>query len=87
MADCEGTPDVILIGTGSELSLCIGAHEALKAEGIRSRVVSMPSWELFESQDAAYRESILPRSVVGRVAVEQGSAVWAGTAMSAGAAR
>jgi len=68
-----GTPDVILIGTGSELSLCIGAHEALAAEGIKSRVVSMPSWELFESQDEAYRESILPRSVVGRVAVEQGS--------------
>jgi len=69
----EGTPEVILMGTGSELSLCIGAHEALAAEGIRSRVVSMPSWELFESQDAAYRESVLPRSVVGRVAVEQGS--------------
>jgi len=68
-----GTPDVILIGTGSELSLCIGAHEALAAEGIKSRVVSMPSWELFESQDEAYRESVLPRSVVGRVAVEQGS--------------
>jgi len=68
-----GTPDVILIGTGSELSLCIGAHEALTAEGIKSRVVSMPSWELFESQDEAYRESVLPRSVVGRVAVEQGS--------------
>jgi len=75
VAECDGTPDVILIGTGSEVSLCIGAHEALKAEGVRSRVVSMPSWELFESQDAAYRESILPRSVVGRVAVEQGSAL------------
>ena len=69
----EGTPDVILIGTGSELSLCLGAHEALAREGIRSRVVSMPSWELFESQDAAYRESVLPSSVVGRVAVEQGA--------------
>ena len=69
----EGTPDVILIGTGSELSLCIGAHEALAAEGIRSRVVSMPSWELFESQDEAYRESVLPSSVPGRVAVEQGA--------------
>ncbi len=75
VSDSDGAPDVILIGTGSELSLCIGAHEALKAEGVRSRVVSMPSWELFESQDAAYRESILPRSVVGRVAVEQGSAL------------
>ncbi len=69
----EGTPDVILIGTGSELSLCLGAHEALAAEGTRSRVVSMPSWELFESQDEAYRESVLPSSVPGRVAVEQGS--------------
>ncbi len=75
VAECDGTPDVILIGTGSELSLCIGAHETLKAEGVRSRVVSMPSWELFESQDAAYRDSILPHSVVGRVAVEQGSAL------------
>ena len=69
----EGTPDVILMGTGSELSLCIGAHEALAAEGIKSRVVSMPSWKLFESQDEIYRESVLPRSVVGRVAVEQGA--------------
>ena len=69
----EGTPDVVLIGTGSELSLCIGAHETLAKEGVRSRVVSMPSWELFESQDEAYRESVLPPSVVGRVAVEQGA--------------
>jgi len=75
VADSDGTPEVILIGTGSELSLCIGAHEALTAEGVRSRVVSMPSWELFESQDAAYRESILPPTVLGRVAVEQGSAL------------
>jgi len=73
VADSEGTPEVILMGTGSELSLCVGAHEALAAEGVRSRVVSMPSWELFESQDEAYRESVLPRSVPGRVAVEQGS--------------
>ena len=64
---------MILIGTGSELSLCVGAHEALAKEGVRSRVVSMPSWELFESQDEAYRESVLPSSVVGRVAVEQGA--------------
>ncbi len=75
VADSEGTPEVILIGTGSEVSLCVGAHEALTAEGVRSRVVSMPSWELFESQDAAYRDSVLPHSVVGRVAVEQGSAL------------
>ena len=82
----EGTPDVILIGTGSELSLCIGAHEALAQEGIRSRVVSMPSWELFESQDEAYRESVLPSPVVGRVAVEQGAKLgWDRYAGSGGA--
>jgi transketolase len=73
VAGNDGTPDVILMGTGSELSLCISAHEALAAEGIRSRVVSMPSWELFESQDEAYRDSVLPQSVLGRVAVEQGA--------------
>ncbi len=72
-ADCDGVPQVILMATGSEMSLCIGAHEALAAEGIRSRVVSMPSWELFESQDQAYRDSVLPPSVPGRVAVEQGA--------------
>ncbi|MDT7952493.1 MAG: transketolase [Acetobacteraceae bacterium] len=73
MADCEGTPEVILIGTGSEVSLCVSAYEALKEEGIRARVVSMPSWELFEEQDDAYRESVLPIGVSARLAVEQGS--------------
>ncbi|MDB5971235.1 MAG: tkt 1 [Hydrocarboniphaga sp.] len=72
LADADGgKPEVILIGTGSEVSLCIEAHEQLKAAGIRSRVVSLPSWELFEQQDAAYREQVLPPSVTGRVAVEQ----------------
>ena len=66
-------PKVILIGTGSELSLCLGAYEALKAEGVAARVVSMPSWELFEVQDQAYRDHVLPPHVVGRVAVEQAS--------------
>ncbi len=66
-------PKVILIGTGSELSLCVGAYEALKQDGIAARVVSMPSWELFEEQDETYREQVLPRAVVGRVAVEQGA--------------
>ena len=81
-----GTPDVILMGTGSELSLCLGAHDALAKEGIRSRVVSMPSWELFESQDEAYRESVLPSSVKGRVAVEQGAILgWDRYAGSGGA--
>jgi transketolase len=67
----DATPRVILIGTGSEVSLCVQAYEKLQAEGIAARVVSMPSWELFELQDAAYRESVLPAAVIGRVAVEQ----------------
>ncbi len=70
-ADAEGgKPDVILMGTGSELHLCVEAYEQLKSEGIKARVVSMPSWELFEAQDAAYRESVLPASVTARVSVE-----------------
>ena len=71
LADSDGTPEVILIGTGSEITLCLGAHDALQAEGVKSRVVSMPSWELFESHDAAYKNEVLPHSVLGRVAVEQ----------------
>jgi transketolase len=71
VADCEGTPSVILMGTGSELALCMGAYETLTAEGVKARVVSMPSWELFEHQDQAYRDEVLPPSVKGRVAVEQ----------------
>jgi transketolase len=71
LADAEGgKPDVILIGTGSEVHLCVEAYEKLKAEGIKARVVSMPSWELFEGQDAAYKESVLPASVTARVSVE-----------------
>jgi transketolase len=74
----NGKPDVILMGTGSEVSLCVDAYEALKAQGIAARVVSMPSWELFEQQDAAYRESVLPSTVKARVAVEQASVMgWA----------
>jgi transketolase len=65
-----GKPDVILMGTGSEVSLCIEAHEKLKSEGINARVVSMPSWEIFEHQDAAYKESVLPATVTARVSVE-----------------
>ena len=68
-------PKVILIGTGSEVSLCVGAYEALQAEGIPARVVSMPSWELFEQQDTAYQDEVLPPAVTGRVAVEQGSVI------------
>ena len=68
--EAEASPEVILIASGSELSLCAEAHEKLAAEGVRARVVSMPSWELFEAQDAAYRESVLPAAVTARVAVE-----------------
>jgi transketolase len=65
-----GKPDVILMATGSEVSLCVEAYERLKAEGVQARVVSMPSWEIFERQDAAYKESVLPSSVMARVSVE-----------------
>jgi transketolase len=67
-----GAPKAILIGTGSELQLAWGAAEALESEGTPTRVVSLPCWELFERQDAAYRESVLPRGVGARVAVEAG---------------
>jgi transketolase len=68
-----GKPDVILMASGSELSLCVDACEKLKAEGVKARVVSMPSWELFEQQDAAYKTSVLPPEVTARVAVEMAS--------------
>jgi transketolase len=67
-----GSPRIILIGTGSELQLAMGAAEALEADGIPARVVSLPCWERFELQDEAYRESVLPRAVTARVAVEAG---------------
>jgi transketolase len=66
----EGKPEVILIGTGSEVSLCVEAYEKLSAEGVKTRVVSMPSWEIFEQQDAAYKEGVLPSQVTARVSVE-----------------
>ena len=69
-----GKPEVILIGTGSEVALCVEAYEQLTKEGIAARVVSMPSWELFEQQDEAYRDSVLPPAVTARVAVEAGVA-------------
>jgi transketolase len=69
----DGRPDVLLMATGSEVSLCVSAHEQLTREGVRARVVSMPSWELFEQQDQAYRESVIPPAVTARVAVEQAS--------------
>jgi transketolase len=77
-----GKPDVILIGTGSEVSLCMRGQEKLKGYGVKARVVSMPGWNLFEAQDEAYRETILPKAVKKRVAVEAGATYgwsrWAG---------
>jgi transketolase len=69
----DPNPELIIIGTGSEVQLCVEAYENLKAEGIRARVVSMPSWELFEHQSEEYRESVLPYTVQNRISVEQAS--------------
>jgi transketolase len=72
LADAEGgKPQVILMATGSEVYLCIDAYEKLKAEGIRARVVSIPSWDIFDHQDQSYRDQVLPPDVTARVAVEQ----------------
>jgi len=74
LADAPGgNPEVILIASGSELSLAVEAHGKLIAEGIRARVVSMPSWEIFDRQTQEYRDSVLPPQVKARVAVEQAS--------------
>jgi transketolase len=74
LADAPGgKPEVILIASGSEVSLAVNAHEALLAEGIRSRVVSMPSWDIFEHQTKDYRDSVLPPGVKARLAIEQAS--------------
>jgi transketolase len=73
LSDSEGTPDLILIGTGAEVNLCVKAAEQLSGEGHKVRVVSLPCWELFEEQDAAYRESVLPKAVTKRLAVEAAS--------------
>ena len=72
LADAEGgKPQVILMATGSEVSICVDAYEKLKQEGIKARVVSMPSWEIFERQDQSYRDQVLPPDLTARVAVEQ----------------
>ena len=74
LADAPGgNPEVILIATGSEVSLALNAHENLLAEGVRSRVVSMPSWDIFDHQTQEYRDSVLPPNVPARVAIEQAS--------------
>jgi transketolase len=79
LADAEGgKPQVILIATGSEVSLCIAAYETLKTEGIRARVVSLPCWELFQHQEQSYRDKVLPPEITARVAVEQAASLgWA----------
>lgn len=77
LKDCDGTPDAIIIATGSEVELAVGAADALADKGRKVRVVSMPCVEVFEAQDAAYRESVLPAAVTARVAVEAGvTAAW-----------
>ena len=68
-----GLPDVVLLASASEVSLCVAAYEKLKADGIRARVVSVPSWELFDQQDQQYRDSVIPPTLSARVAVEQAS--------------
>jgi len=76
MADAPGgLPEIILIASGSEVSLIVDAHEVLASRGIRSRIVSMPSWDIFEHQPQSYREEVLPAGVTARIAVEQGSAL------------
>ncbi len=70
LRDCEGSPELILIGTGSEVSLCLAAYEKLSTEGRKVRVVSMPCTEIFDAQDKAYRDCVLPDAVRRRVAVE-----------------
>ena len=83
LSEADGdAPDVILIGTGSEVQLCMKAQETLLTQGVKARVVSMPSWELFAAQDRSYRESVLPRRIRKRVTVEAAATLgwrqWAG---------
>ncbi|GAC1586097.1 MAG: transketolase [Candidatus Velthaea sp.] len=75
LVDTEGTPDAILIASGSEVSLAVDAAKLLSAKGTKARVVSLPSWELFDAQDPAYQESVLPRSVQARVSIEAGATI------------
>jgi transketolase len=70
-ADAGQKPQVLLLATGSEVSICVEVYEKLKGEGIAARVVSMPSWDIFEAQDVAYQDSVLPPDVAARVCVEQ----------------
>lgn len=72
LSDCEGRAEILLIGTGAEVHLVLGAQKKLAEAGVRARVVNLASWELFEQQDAAYRETVLPPDVPTRLAVEAG---------------
>ena len=72
LKDCDGTPDILLLATGSEVELAVNAAEVLAADGVKARVVSMPSTDAFDAQDADYRESVLPAAVTARVAIEAG---------------
>jgi transketolase len=73
LADTDGTPDVLLLATGSEVHLCLEAKKTLDGEGIAARVVSMPCWEVFRAQDASYRDDVIPPAVPARVGVEAAS--------------
>ncbi|MEO6949534.1 MAG: transketolase [Ginsengibacter sp.] len=75
LSDCDGEAQVILMGSGSEVHLLLEAQEKLKADSIRARVVSFPSWELFDKQDAAYKEKVFPKNIRKRLAVEAGSSI------------
>jgi transketolase len=70
--DCDGTPQIILLSSGSEVHIAREAYQKLSVEGVKVRVVSMPSWELFDAQDSAYQESVLPAAVTARVSIEAG---------------
>ena len=74
----DGDPELILIATGSEVALAIEAYEELTADGVRARVVSLPSWQLFDQQDEEYRESVLPPAVTARVSIEEASTLGLG---------
>jgi len=73
LSDCEGTPDLIFIATGSEVALALDSKKLVEARGLRTRVVSMPSWELFDRQSVSYKESVLPRDVHARMSIEAGA--------------
>ena len=83
LADSEGTPDVILLGSGSEVHIAHAAYKTLTEQGVKARVVSLPCWELFEAQPQDYRDAVLPPSVTARVSIEAGVTLgwqkWIGT--------